>query len=65
MTEHFRGKNLLINFAIAFIPAIFLTTILLELEFPETLASTLPIVSLVYAVGVIRKNVAHKKNTNP
>lgn len=58
--EHFKGKNLAINFSIAFIPAIFVTVVLLDSGAPKGLANALPIVSFVYLVGLIRGKLKGK-----
>ena len=58
--RYFSGRNLLINGAIAFIPAVMMTVILLEIGFPSALASALPIISFVYFVGLVRE----KRNKN-
>ncbi len=58
--RYFRGWNLFINGIIAFIPAIMVTVILLEIGFPNALASALPIISFVYLVGIIREKISKK-----
>jgi len=48
---------LLINGGIAFIPAVIMTVILLEIGFPSALASALPIISFVYFIGLVRERI--------
>jgi len=55
--KYFSGWNLLINGGIAFIPAVIMTVILLEIGFPSALASALPIISFVYFIGLVRERI--------
>ena len=58
--KYFSGWNLLINGVIAFIPAVIVTVILLEMGFSSTLASALPIISFVYIAGLVRGKISKK-----
>lgn len=64
---YFRGWNLIINFFIAFLPAIFVTAILLEVGVPRGLADALPIIAFVYLTGIVREKLSRrtKQKTNP
>ena len=62
--KYFSGWNLLINGVIAFIPAVMVTVILLEIGFPRALASALPIISFVYFVGLVREKIIKKSKIN-
>jgi len=58
--RYFRGWNLIINFSIAFLPAIFVTAILLEVGVPRGLADALPIIIFVYLTGIVREKLSRR-----
>jgi len=65
--RYFRGWNLIINFFIAFLPAIFVTAILLGVGVPRGLANALPIIIFVYLTGIVREKLSRrtKQKTDP